>query len=306
MPEGSPRLQGILLLIGALFLLYQAWRGWRAGIVRGGINFAALVVSAVFGTFAAQAGASMAGGWDSVSGTVTGFVVGSVSIIIVFFVIWFLGAVLFKRTEHQGTVVVRFFYGFGGAVFGVLIGIVILWGGVTIIRSLGSIAKGTIEGQKAQQQAIATLPPGMPAPEPVSLPLVDGLVKLKDSLEMGPAGKVVEKVDVLPPEIYQVMADVPRLAGDPQALVRFSEYPGIQDLLNNPRIIELLNNPELAAAAERKDYLGMMRNKALLEAVEDPSVLEQAKKIDLKAAMKFALEKPTPTPAPSPHSKKKQ
>ena len=306
MPEGSPRVQGVLLLIGALFLLYQAWRGWRAGIVRGGINFAALVISSVFGTFAAQAGASLAGGWDSVSGTITGFAVGSASIIIVFFVIWFLGAVLFKRTEHQGTVVVRFFYGFGGAVFGLLIGLVILWGAITIIRGLGSFAQGTIAGQQAQQQMAASLPPGMPIQEPAKLPLVEGLVMLKDSLEMGPAGKVVEKVDVLPPEVYQVMADVPRLASDPQALLRFTEFPGVQDLLNNPRVIELINNPELAEAAEKKDYLGMMRNKALLEAVEDPSVLEQAKKIDLKAAMKFALEKPTPTPAPLPHSKKKQ
>ena len=46
MQHGSPFWQTALLFAAILFLLWQIWRGWRAGVVRSGIYAAGLLVSA--------------------------------------------------------------------------------------------------------------------------------------------------------------------------------------------------------------------------------------------------------------------
>jgi hypothetical protein len=117
---------------------------------------------------------------------------------------------------------------------------------------------------------------------------------LKESLELGPAGKFVESVDVLPPDFYELVVQVGRLTGDQQALMRFFEYPGMKEIMHNSKLGELLSDPAVVKAREEKDVAALLMNPKLRKAVEDPALAEQLKKVDLRAAMKFALEKPAP------------
>lgn len=318
MVEASPLWQGGLFLFAILLLVFETWRGWRAGFARAGINFAAVVISTVVGLFAAQMTAAPFGGFTDPGGFIAGSLMGLGLGTFVFFVLWLSGIIFFKRTDHQATGVFRLIWGSAGAFFGFLMGLLILWGGISLVRSLGALAEARV--QIAKDSARPPVPaapgaqavPGAPgasaaasAPASTPSPLATNLLKLKESLELGPAGKFVEAVDVMPPDFYEIVVQTGRLSGDQQALMRFLEYPGIQDILQTPKMAELLNDPKIIQAGTDQNFAALLTNPKLRAAVEDPAFAEQLKKIDMRAALKFALEKPPLSPSPSPHTTKK-
>lgn len=304
MPHGSPFWQGVIFLCAILFLLFEVWRGWRAGLIRSGLNLASIVVSGLVLYFGGLAAAAPFGGLTTTAGFITGMVVGGGLAFVVFAIIWLLGALLFKKTEHQGSGIIRFFWGIGGGVFGFLLGLFLLWGGISIIRMLGVLAESRLSPVVTQEQVVGTpAEANQPTPPPTGPQrLADGLVTLKKSLELGPAGQFVESVDVIPPDLYELVLQVGQVTSSQDAVLRFIQYPGIQDVMQNPRLIELLNDPAVIKASEERNYLALIGNKALIKAVEDPTLAEQLKKVDLRAALKFALETDPSSPSPSPRS----
>jgi hypothetical protein len=305
MAEASPLWQGGVFLFALLLLSFETWRGWRAGFARAGINFSAVVISTVVALFAAQMTAAPFGGFTDPGGFIAGALVGGALGTFVFFVLWLTGLIFFKRTDHQASGAFRLMWGSGGAFFGFLMGILILWGGISIVRMLGTLAEARVEVAKDAPPLPPT--PGAPAsaPAPTPPPLAVGLAKLKDSLELGPAGKLVEAVDVFPPDFYELVSQSSRLSSDPHAMMRFLEYPGLQEVLKNPKLTELLNDPRIVQASTDRDFTALLTNPKLRAAVEDPKLAEQLKKVDLRAALKFALEKPSSSPSPSPITTKK-
>ena len=280
--HGSPLWQGILFFAAFLFLLWELWGGWRRGIVRSGVNFCAFVFSGFLGLLAGQAT------WFVVEKLIPGFgwmagaFAGSIVTLVVLCLSLFLGAVLFKRTGQQPSSVIRLLYGIGGSFFGLLTGLLILWGGITIIRTFGVVAVTAI-GDRS----------------PAEAPLVARtLLTLKDSLELGPAGKVAEAVDAVPPGIYEMIDRIGKLTADQAAMARFLDYPGMQEIMQHPRVAALLRDPEIVRDAQDRNILGLMQSRALLDAVNDPSLQKKLEGLDLKNALDYAFPAPQPSPTP--------
>ncbi|PTX96774.1 hypothetical protein DB345_06220 [Spartobacteria bacterium LR76] len=305
MIQGSPNLQAILLGIAALFLAFEFWRGWRAGLVRAGLNLCAILASTMFGLVAGRVAASLFGGTDSLTGLATGALVGLAVGFIVFVAIWILGAVLFKRTEHQRTFLFRVLWGLGGGVCGLVLGLLVVWGGVSIIRTFGTFAESTLKSQAAAPPVHTASPHVGPRvvgaqPQPTPSGLLAALANTKESLEMGPAGKLLSATDPIPADAYQLLSELTRISTDPEIMARFLQYPEIQRVIQNPKFAAALGDPTVIDAAQRRDLAALISNKTLIAAVQDPAFAEQLAKVDLRAAMNFALEKPSPSPAPSP------
>lgn len=301
MPHGSPFWQGILFLAAILFLVWEAWRGWRSGLIRSGLNLAAMVVSAIVLYFGGMVASAPFGGLGTFAGFMAGLVVGGGLAFAAFALIWLIGALVFKRTEHQGSGLVKLFWGLGGAFFGLILGVFLLWGGISILRTLGVLAESRLSsfGPTPSPAAAPAHATAEPPKSTFAGNTATNLVVLKKSLELGPAGKFVESVDVIPPDFYELILQIGQVTGSQEAMMRFIQYPGIQQIMNNPRMTDLLNDPAVIKAAEDRNYMGLVGNKALLKAVEDPALAEDLKKIDLRAALKFALETPPSSPSPS-------
>jgi hypothetical protein len=280
--SASPLWHAALIFFGCAFLIFEVWRGWRAGFVRAAVNLGAVVVSGTFGVLAGKFAGSAAGGLDSPPGLIAALGFGGLVALILFVAIWLIGALLFKRTGQQGSGVLRFFWGGGGALVGLCIGLILLWGGITLIRALGSLAEGT-----THPTASSSAPHAPRAPRVAS-----GLVTLKESLELGPTGDFFQKVDLVAPETYELIVQVTRISSDPDAMVRFLEYPGIQSIVESPVMVDLMANPGVITAAEKRDYAALLTNPALHKAVMDPGLARQIKAIDLKEALRHALEPP--------------
>jgi hypothetical protein len=127
------------------------------------------------------------------------------------------------------------------------------------------------------------------------------LIALKDSLELGPAGKIAESVDVVPPGIYEMVTRIGKLTSDPQAMMRFLDYPGIQEVLQNPNVAALMNDPDIVRAAQNRDFIRLMGSPELLKAVNDPALQKKLAGVDLQKALDYAF--PPPQASPSPHKK---
>lgn len=219
-------------------------------------------------------------------GAVIGLVVGSFLTLFVLALALLLGALLFKRTAQQPGGLFRILFGAGGAFFGLLTGLFILWGGISIVRAFGAIAEsGLTDKPAAEAPAIAR-----------------ELVRLKDSLELGPAGRLVESVDIVPPEAYDLISRTVRLSRDPDAMMRFIDYPGVQAIMQHPTMAALVEDPQIIAAAERRDVFAIMQSPKVLQAATDPELSKLLMSLDLQKALDYALPpaQSSSTPASQP------
>ena len=273
-----------LWLAAGLYLFFEVWRGWRRGVVRHGVSVLALVG---------------AGGVGWIFAWMTGYVsdrivpfpvpVGRILFGLAAGMAFYLAAVvlsslLFKKTSQQSAGLVRLFYGAGGAVFGLVFGLLILWGGVSLVRAVGAVAEG-------ERAAAASIQPAVTDPS---------FIALKETLEQGAPGRIVDRVDMLPPNIYTLITKLVQVTRSPEAVARFFEYPGTQELLGGSKLGELFIDPGVADAAAGGNIFSLLSNPKLLEIASDPGVQQAVAGYDLEKALDYALQEPATSPVPTP------
>lgn len=281
----SPFWQGIFFLAAAVYLLWEVWIGWRRGVVRSAVYFGAFVLSGFAGVVVGQAVYSVWGKLFPGTALIAGLAAGAFVTLFVLTVCILIGALLFKRTSQQSSGFIRLLFGGGGAFFGLLLGLAVLWGALSLVRVTGAMAEATIAERRASE-----------APA-----VLRGFATLKESIELGPAGKFVESVDILPPQAYRMIGQVGRLGSDRDAMVRFLDYPGAQAILQNPRMARLLSDPDILQAFHDNNFFALMGNKALLDAAGDPALEKLLKNFNLQKALDYAVP-----PADAPPKPKKK
>jgi hypothetical protein len=281
---GSPFWQNVLLYSAAVFMLWEIYAGWRRGLIRGGLHFGAFVASGLLGMVVGQTVGAVVGIVLPGVAFLAGLIAGGAVALLTLGVCLFLGAVLFKRTSQQPPGLFRWVFGAGGAVFGLLTGLFILWGAVSIIRTSGALAKSGMAGEKLQD-----------AP-----PSARTFAMLKDSLEMGPVGDIVESIDILPSQAYENMTRLGQLVKNNDAMMRFLDDPGVQEIVTHPRIQALLQDPIVVQSAESKNFIALIQSRSVVNAATDPSLQKLIMDLDLEKALDYAMP-----PKQNPTSPKK-
>ena len=279
---GSPFWQNVLLYGAAVFMLWEIYAGWRRGLIRSGLHFGAFVASGLIGMLVGQTVGAVIGVVLPGVAFLAALFSGAAAALLVLAVCLFLGAVLFKRTSQQPPGLVRWTFGAGGAVFGLLTGLFILWGTVSIIRTCGALAKSSMAGQKSQDTSTANRT----------------FATLKDSLEMGPVGDIVEFIDILPSETYDHLTRLGQLSKNQDAMMRFLDYPEMQEIISHPRMQALLQDPVVVQAAENKNFLVLVQSRTVLNAATDPSLQKLVMSLDLEKALDYAMPPKQNSPSP--------
>ena len=112
---------------------------------------------------------------------------------------------------------------------------------------------------------------------------------MKRGLEQGAAGGVIEKVDPVPEAVYSTLGKLGRVVSDPASIERFNRFPGVQPLLDHPRIAILFADPQIQRAARERDYMALFSNPRLVTAANDPDLAAALRRVDLEKALDFAL-----------------
>jgi Colicin V production protein len=266
--------QVILLSIAAFFLAFQAIHGWRLGLVRQLANLGALI--------AAYWVALRAGSWAMPLFRPFGFpdflsaaLAGSLLAVCTYVVLSSLARIVFLKTGEQKANVLRLTYGAGGAAVGVLFGAVVIWVAVLAIRLLGTVAEAELTSESASKEAPSAL--------------AGGLAQAKQSLELGPAGAVVEQVDPIPTEVYSTVGKIGRLVSNAEHVERFLNYPGAKPIAEHPKILALRNDPTIVRELSSRNYIALLRNRHLVHAANDPEVSRLVKNFELQKALDYAL-----------------
>lgn len=266
-----------LWLAAGLYLLFEIWRGWRRGVVRHGVSVMALIAAGGIGWVFAWMTGPISDRILPLPYPAGRVVFGLVAGVAFYVAAVALSSLLFKKTSQQSAGIVRLFYGAGGGLFGLIFGLLVLWGGLSIFRTLGAVAE-------ARQTA----------------PGDEQLVAIKESLEEGTTGSIVEQVDIVPSNIYGLITKLLRVTQSPEATARFFAYPQTRQLLTQPKIMELLTDPSVAGAASGGDYFSLLTNPKLGELASDPSVRNSFKNFELEKALDYALQESAPSPVPTP------
>ena len=270
--QGSPQWQGIVLLFSVLWILVSILQGWTNGLMRQLTAIAALLVTAFLVLHFTS----------NLAGYLHREVPGVFQIPIAALLIWIIsyngillvGRILFKRTRDQGSLPVRVIYGAGGALIGFAYGLFFIWSLLIGVRVAGRIAENQIEIQRADHE-----PPGK---------FVLSLAKLKNSVELGIGGSVINAVDPAPPAFYREVDKYSRLIGNPRAIRKMLDYPGFRSVLQDPKIVDLQRDPELLADIESGNLLGVFSNRKVVALTNDPHLRQVFSLGELKAALDYA------------------
>lgn len=292
----------------ALFVIFTAWHGWRLGIARQLINLLALAAAYLIGYF----------GGANLSVLIHRFVdipERALSVLcavglgfIIYCCIMLLGVIAFKTTAQQKVGVMRLSYGIAGSACGAFYGVFLVWITVLAIRLLGSVAESEISAAAGHPAASrAHLAGGAPisaaTPAPVQPnAMIRTLAHMKQSLEQGPAGDVVQHVDPIPGTLYSILHKLGAMVSNDKSVDRFLAYPGVKPLLAHPKIAALQNDPEIVREIVNRDYFALIRNPRIITAARDSEISQLMHKFEFEKALDYAIQPNAGAPQPTAES----
>ncbi|MCS7008930.1 MAG: hypothetical protein NZL93_03205, partial [Chthoniobacterales bacterium] len=178
------------------------------------------------------------------------------------------------KTGDNRPFFIRFFYGVGGMVAGLAVGVLYIWAIVTFVRAGGGIFDAKGSG--------------------------NGLSELRRHLEKGAASAIIQHADPIPQKTYDLVAKTTRVLTSPEALVAFFETKEMSPLMKYPKFVALIQDEKIQKYASERDYVGIISSPKLHELLTDPEFLEILKKIDYEGAVDRALRHTEPVPSQIP------
>jgi uncharacterized membrane protein required for colicin V production len=295
---GSPLWQLGFVSFAVVLILFEFLRGWRRGLPRQIARLGALIGAYLVASFGGPALAPFIAPMARLPEFATSIIIGAILAIFVYVAISGLGNVLFRRTGQHTSAFVRMICGVGGALLGIFFGAFLVWMIIVGVRSMGALAE--VPAQQKQAAAEAAAPRALHAvdmrrgtvnesPEQPSVLL--SLARLKNSLEMGAVGDLVKKADVVPTNTYETFGKLGQVVSSPERAERFLSFPGAKEVSEHPRIIALRSDPAIAQLIEQGRFIELLQNQKILDALNDPTLLQEIKKFDLQRALDYALQK---------------
>ncbi len=283
--EGSQQWQNYIFLGAALYLLYQIWNGWRLGLVRGVMGFAVLICAWSGGKAAAGATGTLYPFFSQLPPLLVPAAAALSTGFAIYIILSILSALLFKRTKHHEGIT-HIIFGLGGAFCGVVFGLFLLWGSISLIRGLGVLGELRVAQMTRMGEA--------PSKEKVAL----FFMRLKSSLELGIWGKLLCEAYPVPARFYENSLKGVLILGNPQSFERFLRYPRILRITYNPKVSAFLQEPVLGKALQNGDLRPLFHDRLFQEIIADPKIQALFKNFDLTAALDFALATAPPNTAP--------
>jgi uncharacterized membrane protein required for colicin V production len=296
---GSPVWQLVFISFAIVLILFEILRGWRRGIARQVARLGALVAAYFAGFFGGNLVFPLIRPFFKMPDIVLSILAGAALALIVYAVINGLGAIFFRRTSQHDSVLVRLFYGAGGAVLGLFFGAFLVWLVVVAIRSVGAVAEAKVREQSSsasagQPQAIhaVDLRRGfLNEPNEESAPLLTSLARLKKSLEMGVIGDAVKRTDIVPGQTYNTLGEIGQVVSNQESAERFLSFPGARELSQHPKIVALRDDPKISEMIGQGHFVDLLQNDKIINAANDPKVVQELKTFDLQKALDYAIER---------------
>jgi uncharacterized membrane protein required for colicin V production len=295
---GSPIWQLVFISFAIVLILFEVLLGWRRGIARQVARLGALVAAYFAAFFGGKLVFPLMRPFFKMPDIVLSILAATALALIVYAIINGLGTIFFRRTSQHESVFVRLVYGAGGAVLGFFFGAFLAWLVVVGVRSIGAVAEAKVREQSSsvsagQPQAIHAVDVRRGLwnePNEESAPLLTSLARLKNSLEMGVIGDAVKRTDVVPGQTYNTLGKIGQVVSNQESAERFLSFPGAPELSQHPKIVSLRNDPEVSQMIAQGRFVDLLQNEKIIDAANDPTLVEELKRFDLQKALDYATE----------------
>lgn len=270
------------------WLLASTWRGWSRGVIRQCVSLIALI--AAIGT-AVYAGPLLAPALPALGFPVfiRPIVAGTLIVLLIWGTVATISSIIFRKTDEQGVGLVRTAYGLGGALLGLLSGLLLLgicaWG----VRIAGSLADGLQTGARVKS-------PSKGQPAQVSTE-ASALPSLKRIIEESPLSAWIAKADPITPEWYPRLGKIGQILASPAASERLLADPAFATIARSPHLASIRNDPDLQDALRSADLWTLLRNPKVQAAAADTQLRTALSLLDVDRALERAL-RPQNTPPP--------
>jgi Colicin V production protein len=293
---GSPLWQAVFVSFAAVLILFEVVRGWRLGLIRQIVRVAALAGAYAAAIFGGRLLLPMVRPFLKLPDFVLSILGGAALALVIYALMTSIGMILFKRTGEQNSKLVQLASGFAGAIVGLFFGAFVLWTIVASLRAIGAVAdaqvrsrassfdvghSGTLDGLEARERFLS------PSNEE-SATLATSLVRLKNSLEIGPFGNAIKEMDPVPSKTYEILGKVGTVFSSPERAQKFLSFPGARELSQHPKIVALRDDPEISEMIAQGRYLDLLQNQRVIDAANDPVLADRFKKFDLQRALDYA------------------
>ena len=294
---GSSTWQTVFLSFAVVLILFEMIRGWRLGIMRQLMRVAAVAAAYAAAYFGGDMLVPLLSPWVKMPDIVISALAGAILAVVVYGIISSLGTILFKRTAQQSSGMARLVYGSGGALLGICFGTFFIWLLLVGIRLAGSIADAQVQAKAKSGNLSAPAAQSRPPHEASLKPGFDAdslmrlLARLKNSVELGPAGDVLKRTDAMPAGTLQTLGEIGPVLANPETARKFLDSPGAREVSEHPRIVALRNDPEIAEMIAQGRFFELLRDQRIVDAMNDPTLAAQVKRFDLKKALDHAAKK---------------
>jgi hypothetical protein len=297
---GSPLWQVVFISFGVILILFEVVRGWRLGLMRQITRLIALGAAYAAALLGGSLFIPVARAFLKMPDPVLSILCSAILAFAAYALVSGVGAILFKRTAQQESGLVRFIYGFAGAMVGLFFGLFLLWLTVASVRAVGALAEGqaarrsgaaahgaqdaTSHALDVRRRFLSESNDSMPA-------LAISLARLKNSLELGLLGSVLKNADPISQKTYETLEKAGTVLSSPERAQKLLTFPGAHELAENPKIVALRDDPEIADLIAQGRFFDLLQNPRVIEAANDPVLAERIRKFDIQGALDYALEK---------------
>ena len=297
----STRAQAIFWIVAGVFLLIKVLRGYQLGGPRQAVSLLAILSAYAAAYFGGPVATPFLRGAIKLPDFAIMGIAGSVLALLVFTVIEALSSLLCKTTADQTSPSRKLLYGRTGAALGGVVGLVMIMLVVIALKFLGTIAYAQASTQLKLQKKQAEYVEDQEAPETGQneaelSPMIVTLVRVKNSLDAGPGGKLLHVVDPVPNAVYETMEKAVRVVSDQDSITRLINEPEIQKLVQDAKIRALADDPEIAEAAKKRNFIELLSHEKVIEIANDPAFHRRFKDIEFIKMLDRALaEDDSPT-----------
>jgi len=299
---GSLLWQIVFVSFAVVLVLFEVVRGWRLGLLRQLMRLAALVAAYAAAFFGGKLLVPMARPLLKMPDFVLSAVCGATLAFIAYAVVSSMGAILFRRTGEQESKIAKLVYGFAGAIVGLFFGFFTLWLIVVSVRAVGAVADAQVRsrsaiahaGPDATSHAVEVRRKFLGDGNQQSTAFAASLARLKNSLELGVFGNAVKQMDPVSQKSYDTLAKLAAVFSTPERARKFLSFPGARELSEHPKIVALRDDPEISEIIAHKRFLELLQNQRIVDAANDPALVDRIKKFDFHGALDYATKSQDP------------
>jgi hypothetical protein len=289
--------QFVFVSLAVVIVLLEMVRGWRLGLMRQLVRTVALLAGYLCAIYAGSSLVPWLRTVLKMPDDILSMLGGAILALLAYAIITTLGTILFKRTSQHEAGVVRIIWGSSGAFLGIFFGLFFIWLVFAGVRLIGSVASAQVHSRELVANKM--LMPGWNRPlqiqgksnSPSGSELAIALARMKESLEGGSLGSVLQQTDPLPPATYRTLEKLGAVASNVESAERFLSFPGAREIGEHPKIAALRNDPVITDLIGHGRILELLQNQRLIDAANDPTLREKIRRFDLERALDYALER---------------